>query len=367
MNKLNQLGTLVMIFLACACQASSSEDQSSKAAKAAESQSPTTTTSNDEFNAEGEVVLISNTTTSIAPTQEATPKEEEEAPTTLAVVEERKEENLEEKDQRSPTEEIAPSTVVETNQNPETEAGEEKEETAPSNETETTKEEKVKETPADAIPSPPSHKIWNNLLTQYVSRAGNVQYKSLKASRMDELEQYLKELADNPVQKSWTKTQKMAYWINAYNAFTVKLILDNYPIASITNLSGGKVWDKKWIKLGDMTYSLNNIENDILRPMYKDARIHFAVNCAAKSCPPLLNRAWTDVNLEYYLEGQAKRFINHPDYNQISADKVVISKIFEWYAEDFGNIIEYLNKYSKTKINADAKVSYQEYDWALNQ
>ncbi|NRB54137.1 MAG: DUF547 domain-containing protein [Saprospiraceae bacterium] len=184
---------------------------------------------------------------------------------------------------------------------------------------------------------------------------------------MKEIEQYLKELADNPVQKSWTKAQKMAYWMNAYNAFTVKLILDNYPITSITKLSGGKVWDKKWIKLGDKTYSLNNIENDILRPMYKDARIHFAVNCAAKSCPPLLNRAWTDVNLEYYLEGQAKRFINHPDYNQISADKVVISKIFEWYAEDFGNIIEYLNKYSKTKINPDAKVSYQEYDWALNQ
>ncbi len=364
MNKLNQLGTLVMIFLACACQASSSEDQVSKAA---ENQSPTTTISNDEFNAEGEVVLISNTTNSTEPAEGATPKEEDDAPATQAVVEERKEESSGERDQGSPTEEKATSTEVETNQNPETEAVEEEEETIPNNETEPAEEEKVKETPSDATPPPPSHKIWNNLLTQYVSRAGNVQYKSLKESRMDELEQYLKELADNPVQKSWTKAQKMAYWMNAYNAFTVKLILDNYPISSITNLSGGKVWDKKWIKLGDMTYSLNNIENDILRPMYKDARIHFAVNCAAKSCPPLLNRAWTDVNLEYYLEGQAKRFINHPDYNQISADKVVISKIFEWYAEDFGNIIEYLNKYSKTKINADAKVSYQEYDWALNK
>ena len=334
MNKLNQLGTLVLVFLACACQASSSEDQASN--KAEKAQSPTTTISNEEFNAEGEIVLVSNTKLAAEPDQEATPtvNKPTNASPTIASRDAGKEERKKEQPEKSSTEEAPPA---------------------------------VETAPAEDVPPPPSHKIWNNLLTQYVSRAGNVQYHSLKESRMDELEQYLQELADHPVQKGWTKAQKMAYWMNAYNAFTVKLILDNYPISSITNLSGGKVWDKKWIKLGDMTYSLNNIENDILRPMYKDARIHFAVNCAAKSCPPLLNRAWTDVNLEYYLESQAKRFINHPDYNQITPEKIVISKIFEWYAADFGNIIEYLNKYSKTKINPDAEVSYQEYNWALNQ
>lgn len=225
--------------------------------------------------------------------------------------------------------------------------------------------EVVEEAPV-AVPVAPSHDSWNTLLTQFVTSTGKVNYKGLKA-KQKELEAYLKLLSDKPVQTSWSRNEKMAYWINAYNAFTVKLILDNYPLSSITNLSGGKVWDKKWIKLGGKTYSLNNIENDILRPQYKDARIHFAVNCAAKSCPPLLNRAWTASMLNTYLERQAKQFINNSQYNQVGANKVVISKIFEWYAADFGNIVTYLNKYSTTSINANAQVSYQNYDWALNQ
>lgn len=211
-----------------------------------------------------------------------------------------------------------------------------------------------------------SHEIWDQLLRQNVSASGKVNYKGFKAKET-ELDKYLKLLADNPIQPSWSRGQKMAYWINAYNAFTVKLIVKNYPVTSITKLHGGKPWDAKWIKLGEKTYTLNNIENDILRPKYKDARIHFAVNCAAHSCPPLLNRAWTAANLQRYFEQQAKKFVNNSKFNKIAADKVEISKIFEWYAGDFGNIIEYLNKYSNTKINADAQVAYMEYDWALNE
>ncbi len=366
MNKLNQLGTLVMIFLACACQASSSEDRASASThQVEEPQSPTTTTSDEQFNAEGEVVLVSNAESSLDTEKEESPAEATPTTTATKVAKQPKEENSTQVDQQSPEEETTVAVSTTDKEKKETELIQA--ESPAAEVVEEPKEEKVEVTPVVEVPAPPSHKVWNNMLTQYVSRSGNVQYKALKTSRMAEIEQYLQELAANPVQKSWSREDKMAYWMNAYNAFTVKLILDNYPISSITNLSGGKVWDKKWIKLGDKTYSLNNIENDILRPMYKDARIHFAVNCAAKSCPPLLNRAWTAVNLEYYLEAQAKRFINNPTYNQISADKVVISKIFEWYAGDFGNIIEYLNKYSKIKINADAEVTYQEYDWALNQ
>ena len=88
--------------------------------------------------------------------------------------------------------------------------------------------------------------------------------------------------------------KKMAYWINVYNAFTIKMIVDNYPVSSITKLHGGKPWDVKWIELGEKKYSLNEIEHNILRPQFKDARIHFAVNCAAQSCPPILNKAWTE-------------------------------------------------------------------------
>ncbi|HMO40733.1 MAG TPA: DUF547 domain-containing protein [Saprospiraceae bacterium] len=212
----------------------------------------------------------------------------------------------------------------------------------------------------------PDHAAWNDLLKKYVSTDGKVNYKGFKQD-MPALEAYLNELTSHPIQSDWSRTEKMAYWINAYNAFTIKLILDNYPLKSIIALDNGKTWDVKRVQLGDKTYSLNGIENDILRPQYKDARIHFAVNCAAKSCPPLLNRAWTGDNLSKYLDQQAKAFINNSKYNKISADAVQISKIFEWYAADFGDIIAYLNKYSNVKINPSATVTYIEYDWALNE
>ncbi len=222
-----------------------------------------------------------------------------------------------------------------------------------------------KPTPPPAA-AKPSHSEWDALLRQNVSSSGKVNYKGFKAN-LGKLDAYLEQLAKNPIQSDWSRGEKMAYWINAYNAFTVKLILDNYPLSSITKLHSGKPWDVKWIKLGDKTYSLNNIENDILRPQYKDARIHFAVNCAARSCPPLLNRAWTASNLNSNFEKQAKAFVNNAKFNQIGADKVMLSKIFDWYGGDFGNLIDYLNKYAATKINSGAKVEFMEYDWALNE
>lgn len=223
------------------------------------------------------------------------------------------------------------------------------------------KKEEVK-----AEPKAFSHAAWNTLAQKYISSAGKVNYKGFKADIVA-FDTYLKSLADNPVQSSWSRDKKMAYWINAYNAFTIKLIVDNYPVKSITDLEGGKPWDKKWIKLGDKIYSLNNIEHDILRPTYKDARIHFAVNCAAKSCPPVWNKAWTADNLNGQLERSAKAFINNTKYNAVSSRKVSISKIFEWYAVDFGNIVDYLNKYANTKVAGGTTVTYQEYNWALNE
>lgn len=216
------------------------------------------------------------------------------------------------------------------------------------------------------LPSPPSHDAFDKLLQQYVSASGKVNYSGLKKDKA-KLEAYLEVLKKNPPQASWPKGEQMAFWINAYNGFTIKLIVDNYPIPSITKLDGGKPWDVKRINIGGKNYSLNNIENDILRPQFKDARIHFAVNCAAKSCPPLLNRAWTAANLEGNFEKQAKAFINNPQFNKIGAKEAQVSNIFEWYAADFGNLPGFLNKYANTKISPNAKVSYLEYDWALNE
>ena len=210
------------------------------------------------------------------------------------------------------------------------------------------------------------HQAWDQLLRKHVSATGRVNYAGFKADRKA-FDAYLLALAKQTPAGSWSRAEKMAYWINAYNAFTIDLIIDNYPVSSIIKLDGGKTWDVKRIVLGGKRYSLNQIENEILRPKFKDARIHFAVNCAAASCPPLHNRAYTAQNLYATLDKRARQFINNPKYNTISAEKASVSKIFEWYAADFGNLREYLNKYSKVKINPKATIRYQSYNWDLNK
>lgn len=211
-----------------------------------------------------------------------------------------------------------------------------------------------------------SHEKWDQLLRKHVGADGKVNYKGFLADKAT-LEVYLTALSAGAPQKEWSRREQMAWWINAYNAFTIQLILDNYPISSITKLHGGKPWDVKWIALGGEKYSLNQIENDILRPRYKDARIHFALNCAARSCPPLLNRAWTADNLETMLDRQTRQFLNNPKFNRIETGQAAISKLFDWYAVDFGAIPAFINKYSAVQLEADAKISFQEYDWGLNE
>lgn len=210
-----------------------------------------------------------------------------------------------------------------------------------------------------------SHKAFDGLLRKHVSSTGKVNYSGFKSDQAI-LEGYLKQLEAQPVESGWGKNKKLAYWINAYNAYTVDLIINNYPIKSITDLEGGKPWDKKFIKLNGKTLSLNDIENVIIRPTFKDARIHFAVNCAAKSCPPLMNKAWTASNLQSELEKRTKAFVNDSKHNTIGGGSATISKIFEWYAVDFGNLNDYLAKYNSS-VNSSTSISYNEYDWSLNE
>ena len=220
--------------------------------------------------------------------------------------------------------------------------------------------EEVKSTPK---PAAGLHDSFDALLRKHVSSSGKVNYAGFKQDK-SMLETYTTALSAVNV-GSLKRKEALAFWINAYNAFTIKKIVDNYPLKSITDLDGGKPWDAKWIKLDGRTLSLNNIENDIIRPKYNEPRIHFAVNCAAKSCPPLLNKAWTPSNLESNFNKQTKAFVNS-SLNEISADKVTISKIFEWYAKDFGDLIPYLNKYASVNISSGAEIAYKEYDWSLN-
>lgn len=216
-----------------------------------------------------------------------------------------------------------------------------------------------------AQPANISHQSFNSLLQKYVSGDGKVNYKGLKKDKAV-LETYIGTLAMQIPDNTWSKNAALAYWINAYNAFTLQLIVNNYPVKTITSLSAGKPWDVKNIDLAGKKYSLNNIENDIIRPTYKDARIHFAVNCAAVSCPSLSNTAFTETNINSLLDSRTKSFINSSS-NEIGASKVKLSKVFDWYKADFGDVITFINKYSNTKVNATAAVEYKDYNWNLNE
>lgn len=210
-----------------------------------------------------------------------------------------------------------------------------------------------------------SHEVFDKLLKSHVSDQGIVNYATFKKDEY-KLDKYISNLSANHPNKSWGKDDRLAYWINAYNAFTIKLILENMPVKSILDIHGGKAWDVDWIKLGNNTYSLNYIENKIIRPIFNEPRIHFAVNCAAKSCPPLLNEAYTGAKLDAQLQQQTLKFIQNNTFNTVSPNELKLSKIFEWYAEDFGSITEYIDLYTRLKVSSKAKVSYLEYDWALN-
>lgn len=217
-----------------------------------------------------------------------------------------------------------------------------------------------------AITKSIDHQKWNRLLQKHVTANGNVDYLGLKKDLI-QLQTYLDELSANVPQKSWSKNAVLAYWINAYNAFTVKLILDHYPVKSIKDIK--RPWDQEFIVLGNRTYSLGDIEHEILREM-NEPRIHFAINCASFSCPELANKAYTEQNLEQQLDTAAKTFVNDKTKNMIKADYIEISKIFKWFSGDFetqGTLIDFLNKYSTLKIDNDAKVKYKDYNWSLNE
>ena len=211
------------------------------------------------------------------------------------------------------------------------------------------------------------HSQWSMLLRKYVSSSGNVNYKGFLADK-SLLEAYLKQLSAEIPDSNWSKNAKLAYWINVYNAFTVKLIIDNYPIKSIKNISNP--WGKKFIELGGNSYSLEQVENEILRKM-NEPRIHFAINCASYSCPNLANQAYTANTMEKQLVDASRKFINDASKNSITENEIKVSEIFNWFSKDFKtattSVIDFLNKYSDTKINSEATISYLDYNWSLNE
>ncbi|KAB8154385.1 DUF547 domain-containing protein [Kordia sp. TARA_039_SRF] len=212
-----------------------------------------------------------------------------------------------------------------------------------------------------------NHDAWNELLQKYVSKEGLVDYAGLKEDAQ-KLLFYLYDLRENPPTDDWTKKEKLAFWINAYNAMTIDLILESYPARKgIKNIRNP--WKQRRWKIGETVYNLDTIEHEILREM-NEPRIHFAINCASFSCPPLLNEAFTAEKLEQQLAKVTKAFITDSKRNTITKDALEISKIFKWFTKDFtknGSLIDFLNQYSTIKIKQDTDIDYKDYDWSLNE
>lgn len=212
-----------------------------------------------------------------------------------------------------------------------------------------------------------SHEMFDNLLKKHVSNDGKVNYKGFKKDWL-KLQTYIAYLGENMPVETWSKNEKLAYWINAYNAFTIDLILDSYPAKKgIKKIR--KPWKQRRWKIDGKWYNLDEIEHDILRKM-DEPRIHFAINCASFSCPPLLNEAFTAEKLEQQLTQVTKDFVTDTKRNTITKNNLEISKIFKWFSKDFeqeGSLIDFLNKYSTIKISNDADIDYKDYDWSLNE
>ena len=229
-----------------------------------------------------------------------------------------------------------------------------------------------------------NHSTWNVLLQKYLVTGhpdgiNRFRYKSFTEPDKKALQHYLNSLQKTAVSKLNRKEQK-AYWINFYNALTIKVILDHYPVKSIRDIdispgffSDGP-WDKKLVTVEEIQLSLNDIEHRILRPLWKDNRVHYAVNCASIGCPNLQPAAFTAKNTELLLEKGAEEYINHQRGAGIKNGRLTVSSIYSWFQEDFNaserGVLKHLEQYANDKLakqlkSFKGKIKY-DYDWSLN-
>jgi hypothetical protein len=179
---------------------------------------------------------------------------------------------------------------------------------------------------------------------------------------------------------SLDRPEQKAFWINLYNALTVRLILAHYPVRSIRDIDispgwfQNGPWDARVARVEEMEITLNDIEHRILRPIWKDPRVHYAVNCASLGCPNLQAIAFTAKNTEELLEKAARQYINHPRGADIRGEKLILSSIFDWFQADFGNsekgVLNHLQRYAdpslKLQLESFEGAIRYEYDWRLN-
>jgi hypothetical protein len=216
--------------------------------------------------------------------------------------------------------------------------------------------------------------VYAGLLENYV-KEDVVDYQGFK-SEESKLDQYLKVLEKaDPTKLS--RSERFAFYINAYNAWTIKLILSGYPgVESIKELGSifKSPWKKKLARIDGEVVTLDHIEHDILRPKFKDPRVHFAINCASRGCPPLRSEPYRGDVLDRQLDEMAQAFINDPERNRLEGKTLYVSRIFKWFKGDFDNdIVGFFQKYAqgdlKKRLDSspeEIRVKYLSYDWSLN-
>lgn len=230
---------------------------------------------------------------------------------------------------------------------------------------------------------PVDHGAWAGFLERHLSRSQSgvrlVDYGGVSIADRRALEAYLDDLQAVQV-TALTRPQAMAFWINLYNALTVKVVLDHYPVGSIRDIDispglfADGPWGKKLVRVEGAALSLDDIEHEILRPIWRDRRIHYAVNCASIGCPNLATTPYEAERLEQMLDAAAAAYINHPRGVTVRADgSLRLSRIYDWYDEDFGSeadIVDHLRRYARGRLAqalAQAPgISAYAYDWALN-
>ncbi len=224
------------------------------------------------------------------------------------------------------------------------------------------------------------HQPWDALLEKYVHESeGEVSkfdYKSVSQEDKVQLAAYLSNLEQTRVSEL-NSVEQMAYWINLYNALTIQVVLDAYPVDSIKTIDSPFLkrgpWTKKRIQILTEPLSLDDIEHKILRPIYQDPRVHYGVNCASIGCPNLQAQAFTADNLEELLDLGAEQYINHPRGVNIIDGKLQISSLYKWFASDFGtqqdlfdHLIDYAEDSLAEKLEQLTQISDYHYDWAIN-
>ncbi|MEE4354775.1 MAG: DUF547 domain-containing protein [Desulfatiglans sp.] len=216
--------------------------------------------------------------------------------------------------------------------------------------------------------------LYAELLAKYVT-SGKVNYQGFKKEEKN-LDQYLT-LLEHVAPKTLPRKEQFAFYINAYNAWTVKLILSGYPgVKSIKDLGSlfKSPWKKKICRIDNKVVTLDHIEHDILRPRFRDPRVHFAINCAAKSCPPLRSEPYRGDRLDQQLDEMTRHFINDVKSNRLTDNTLYVSSIFKWFKEDFNDdIVGFFLKYAEEDLKARLEknrgkitVRYLDYDWSLN-